>query len=487
MYKNKLLIVFGVTLLSGCVANDYSVKGTDSKAQVLSQTSFNDTRVFLLKSCPITQIPLASNKKESGAAIAAVAATIGPPLIEAGIDLIGSSLIAASGKDDETTTITAQTSDYFYKNVFNKEKKSFITAQNDSSKCIVFIEGSFGKTQKEGRWYPKSLGTSDEAKARWDFSQLIGPPKLYIEANMVVPDGRSEFKIIPRYVLYKEHLNSKGFDKERDILVNFEIETGLSKDKGSSSGFKLTKLTEGSYVESTQLNVKSTSFFPIPEKDTTFTARASKRTEYMSSAKEIIRLNTPQKVPESVKLTNDLILKKCVHNGTKRAKCEANQNFVTLQKEIDRQKLIESQEALGKKINQEISKGPIYGTPFTLKVSVTETRDINKFMLAVGNAFSTKKSELTTIVADRIIPSRKEAIENSAQTKVDAATVAFVQAQYDAWFANLELKKALQAGDPDDIASKEVALFKKNMDAHNKSKPAGGTHPKPIPPILPIL
>ena len=375
MYKNKIvkrsIFLILSTLFLGCVTNNGSVTNYPTVNSLAQERLFLRDKPFV-KNDVMPTIPFPPKSKSFSAMglASTLFEVIAPDLIEGTVDLVGQSIVELSGKNDETTTIHANLSNFFYKDaIYN------LTSPDSPVYHLLFISGEFG--EKVEHWTPKGLD-STQAEV-FKTLNLVGKPNFYMEAKIFPVPGNQYMEVAPTYIFYNRAFNTKGLDSKRDLEIHFSFYA-----LGSQSENNL--LSDGSVVlRDVQVG-----------KEYTQKELADVRTSFL-------------KMP----------------------------------------KIAESK------------KG--YSGGYNLKVSVTETRDINEWLASIGETISGSK----TNISSKLYLSKEEKIERDtslAKAKIEVqimeAKIEEARIRGDSTAELLELKSKLL--DKKATANKKAVEFGKS-------------------------
>jgi hypothetical protein len=260
LVKKSVLFVC-TSLFFGCVGN--------SKTTLYPKVnSLAQERLFLrdkpfVRSDIKPTIPFPLQPKTRGVMTASVATaligTIAPKLIDTTVDIVGKSIVALSGKNDESITIGAEFSNFFYKNsTYNLTSPTRNPAFN-----LLFISGEFGDEAES--WRPKGFDTSQESVFKT--LHLVGKPNFYMEAKVFPVPGNQYMEIVPTYIFYNRQFNSKGLDDKRDLSIHFSFYDLNDKSKSnliSEGSLSFRDVQVGKEYTSKELADVRTTFIEMP-------------------------------------------------------------------------------------------------------------------------------------------------------------------------------------------------------------------------------
>ena len=182
---------------------------------------------------------------------------IAPEFIEGTIDLIGASMIELSGKNDKTTTIESELSNFFYKDA----TYNTTPIDNQPSFNLLFVSANFGKTEQV--WQPKGLD-SEQGNALKKL-YLVAQPNFLMEAKIFPIPHKQYMEIVPTYIFYNKKLNAKGFDEKRDLEIHFSFYDITGNMLSSEGSVVLKNVQVGKeYGEKELANVRTT-FMKMPK------------------------------------------------------------------------------------------------------------------------------------------------------------------------------------------------------------------------------
>lgn len=266
-FIQKSIALVCTTLLFGCVGG----KRTTAYPKV---NSLSQERLFILDkpfiksdAQPTIPFPLeekeeSDNKKSINTMEAVVQVLIGnivPNLIDTTVDIVGESIIALSGKNDQSTTIEAKLSNFFYKdNGYNLNLLDRNPAFN-----ILFISGEFGEEAEA--WTPKQI--DDSQVKNFKKLNLVGKPNFYLEAKIFPIPGNKYMEIVPTYMFYNRHFNPHGMDSKRDLLLHFsfyDLNNNSTQNLISDGSIVFRDVEVGREYTSKELADVRTAFIKMP-------------------------------------------------------------------------------------------------------------------------------------------------------------------------------------------------------------------------------
>ncbi len=477
MAIKKITLLFSIFLLSAC--NSYEAVSANNNA---AQASILQTRVFIKNVCPLP-ITSVEDKVESASVAATLAGILAPKLIESGLDILGTSITKAAGKDDKTTAIEAKDSNYFYEHSYS-DNNGWKTSQSSSVSCIVFVMAHFGSTptnQESTLWLPEYEGEKANQQDISDFN-IQGEPIIYLQADLRLSDNNSHVKITPNYLWYGKKLNPKGRDAVRDLQIHFSfINPSLQKNNLVSTGsIELLKVKPDNVYGTKELAGISTGLLVPPPQEELF-KRAITDREAISKkyAQTQLLAATDPNNPSAIEALNEEIeLLKCQAAGSKPGQCDKKKaiRMKTLQLSALRARL-----ALPKLSNMHDNAidNLVYGGAFDLNVKVIETRDINQWLVALGEAISSSKSELASEISTAVIPSLKQAKKNTELASNISKQSSYLAALADVDIAQQTLTDAESKDDQKQILLAQKGLVVAKMTANSKALDAGQSLPYP--------
>nr|VFK00513.1 MAG: hypothetical protein BECKH772A_GA0070896_101944 [Candidatus Kentron sp. H]VFK00635.1 MAG: hypothetical protein BECKH772B_GA0070898_101974 [Candidatus Kentron sp. H]VFK04631.1 MAG: hypothetical protein BECKH772C_GA0070978_101944 [Candidatus Kentron sp. H] len=498
--KVSVLIYACLIILGGCVHQE--LKPSEEAEKPKQLTEMYGAKVVLLDKCPITgDVEEDKQVKESGF-LGTLFGIVGPALIQTGVGVLGEAVKKAAGDGDKHTSLSANTHAFFYHNK-PKDKKipldatevnkvedipAFLTTQNQNTKCIVFFYGKHGLKDplgikaKTNSWKPEGYfpGTKSHDWRWWDKLQIKEPPKFYMEAGMAVPKGRNQFQINPQLIWYNERFNNNGFDKKRDLELRFSlISSDTDDDKGSSGSIILFDVPVGHFIGGEDISSFKTGFMPQLPKDAFFASKESARQALTNNAASALKTASDgTKESESRRLARMVKWKQCLLNG-KKEHCEKEAEIKGLIKKRDKILAKEARDEIIERVIEEAEEKPILGSPFKMSVTVTETRDINKWLLAIGEALASKKEAISTEVARYVIPGQRETAKLEEQTTANTNNSAYLVAMIDVDIAQKALKVAEASKDEAAILTKKKELIQKKAAANAAAITVGKAIPFP--------
>ena len=268
MYEKKIvkksILLMLSTLFVGCVGNNASVKNYPEVNSLAQERLFLRDKPFVLNYVqPTIPFPIDPKKKKTRSpgtsAIKMLIDVVAPDFIGGAIDFVGKSMVAISGKDDTTTTIDAQFSNFFYKDATYN-----LTSSTNPAFNLLFISGEFGESAK--KWYPNELDSTQ--RGVFETLHLVGEPNFYMEAKIFPVPETQYMEVVPTYIFYNRTLNPKGMDSKRDLQIRFSfygLEGQAKKNLFSEGRVVLRDVQVGKeYGEKELANVRTT-FIKMPK------------------------------------------------------------------------------------------------------------------------------------------------------------------------------------------------------------------------------
>ncbi|CAA6801860.1 MAG: Unknown protein [uncultured Sulfurovum sp.] len=263
LMKQSILFLFGGLSL-GCVGSNSvhptNLEGLFQQRIFFSEKPFVQTDVEATIAYPTNQDSDTSREKGMGLASlgSAIVGSIAPQLIERGVDMFANSIVALSGKDDQSTQMYAEASNFFYKNeMFNMPNKTRPQLN------ILFVSAVFGDSKD--RWIP--TGLDHDERNVFKALNIVGKPNFYMEAKLFPIPGNKYMEIVPTYIFYNRLLNSKGMDTRRDLAINFsffDLENQSDSNLISQESIVFKDILVGKEYGSKELAKVRTKFMQMP-------------------------------------------------------------------------------------------------------------------------------------------------------------------------------------------------------------------------------
>jgi len=250
-----------LTLFVGCA-------GTANVSTNVKHNSLAQERLFLIEHPfvlshvqPTIAFPSATEIKSKSitTAVKALVDVVAPEFIVGSIDLLGQSIVSFSGKDDQSTTIEATASNFFYKDATYN-----LTTSENPSFNLLFISGEFGEGKEA--WKPKKLDKKEEHA--FSSLHLVGKPNFYMEARVFPLPETQYMEVVPSYIFYNRLFNSNGSDNKRDLDVRFsfyKIDDDVENNLLSEGHIVLRDVEVGKEYGEKELADVRTNFMKMPK------------------------------------------------------------------------------------------------------------------------------------------------------------------------------------------------------------------------------
>jgi hypothetical protein len=411
-------------------------------------TGTEEMRTLLLENCPVTDA--AAGVRES--IVGTLAAILLPKLVEKGIGLAAGALRKASGQDEASTTRTAEAAGYFYRGrerkVAGRSWVEMLLAEEMG--CIVVVKGRFGPPNGDQPDWNSMKPASSTTDLTWRFDEigLQALPSFYFETTPELSADNAAFRLRGAYLFSNEPSS-----KPRDVAISYTFATpGGDTEAFASGNLIFEKLP--ARIKLSEMSGKSTPWMPLRSLDTGIQELLA---EYRQDLAAIEGLRNV--VAELTAKENQAGLTE----AERQQKADANAGVKRLDRiQGDRLTVLEVH------------------SPTNLKVAMTETQDVNKWLLMVAEALDESRADLTTAVVDRVLPETEE-----EKTAILLGTLGKKQALHEALLdvetAELALEAAETANPVDEakVIEKRKALFQARMAANVKAVEAGEAMPFP--------
>jgi len=257
LLKRMVLLVI-VTLFFGCVG--VGLKEPSSTSSLAQERLFL-RKVPLVENHVLPTIPFPSPSATRTISLMGVGSSmlnvVAPDFLDGAVDFIGESIIKLSGKNDKTTTVSAELSNFFYKDA----TYNVTPQENQPVFNLLFISGNFGEQQIA--WQPKGLDSLQ--KEALERLYLATPPNFFMEAKLFPLPHKQYMEIVPTYIFYNKKLNSKGFDGKRDLAIRFSFYDLDSKRMVSEGSVILKNVQVGKEYGEKELASMRTPFMKMPK------------------------------------------------------------------------------------------------------------------------------------------------------------------------------------------------------------------------------
>ena len=488
-----------------------------SQSYATSETT-NDARVFFDPECPVTGDILKDENAADEGALALIAAAILPKLIEKGFGALSAAARSASGVDDQTRQVSANEKFAFYEvTPANAKNYENVIEFNGDVRCITFAIGKFGGADdavtetvvknaisKDGeRLLDPSIQT-DKIASAFNSRKLSTLPGLYLETRVFTLRGGGASFIKPGFLWYGERVHPKGRNRGNDLEVAFEFSSpGGGDDAMFARGtFSLKDIQPLTVLGPNALTNETTNLL-VPNPNIADVQQII--SNYASLSDELRSLNREYRVSSNdvgyLKAISDRDKAECTKRYTVAGKkpaevtllCKVEENSRIAEGALQKMnsmyfedsnsdadyasKLHSRRESL---LNKIASAGKTQSVGATdLKVVVTETRDINKFLLAVSEVLqSTTEGDLPQNLANAILP-KSEDEKLRVLTEGIAARKTYELALIEVKQKEEALRNAQQQGNQSAILTAESDLLGAKFDAAEKAARAGLLNPYP--------
>ncbi|UVL54120.1 hypothetical protein [Pseudomonas sp. B21-035] len=463
------------------------------------------TRVVWQSTCPSDPPPPIVKDSDRSGVIALIAAAMAPKLIEGAVDMAAEALKAAG--QTKTTASTAKSADYFYK---VSQEADILSRTN----CLVVVRGEFE---------PKSI-TRHEFAAKVEAFHGLTKLHFYYEAKLNRLRGLQYFQLTPNYLEVTEFDHWRLFGtRKRDFIVAVTLTVPGGAAPFGSAEMTFKDIRRGEKIKAGDWRLSSASTLPIAFPPASADATKAKEKQEARVARYLLALDilnpkdpTPSQ-PESVYLDKRVVAAVdtyCAAMSAQNLKLgkdhQLHDDRCNYSLTADRERLDNAIEAANSNKHRKKWAGTVCDyrpartadkkpatcesmgedvdledkvfTYFVTQLTLSETSEGSKFALYLGNALSSSKEEVSTVL--------KGYIPKSADAK-DADKASRRAAREDALLADLEVQKAEEAlADallPEtpvavDVTSARIALLKAKIAANEAHRKAGTSVPFPLIP-----
>jgi uncharacterized small protein (DUF1192 family) len=467
-----------------------------------------ETRMFLTSGCPVS-----GNNKELAPILLAAANILLPVIIDKTFDIAASA--ARKAGEAKTTEIPATAGGMFYRVGFKDEQPQDISRHGDLG-CIVVVRAPFGDTSGNGPEFTskawKDLQSTDLQSSLGKLG-IAGEPLFYYEAWASLSPDRLAFRLSSQRLIYLDNFDKGVFGSkgERDLVLDFTFRKPAGNDSEDSafghSQIVFNDLKPGVVANSNALLGKATPWMPLPsieDRHQQILSAAVTRTGALATAKrELAALQAPAPptpIPGSAAAIRAAKQSELDQKNRELAKKTSSDKpdvtelrhriaaleaeIALLDTEIGKVQLITAKNQQIKTMTEEqgaAAKALSGFAPFNLTVTVRETKDANKYLLALADILDASKADLKTAAKDRLVPANRDRVKSDRQTQEDATQRNVLSKQNAVDEAQADLDKALADPDADKavVAKLRSALALAKFDANIAYRDAGRAIPYP--------
>ena len=461
------------------------------------------TRVSWLPNCP-SDPQVTSSESNKIALLGALVTAIAPKLIEGVVDAAAEALKAAG--QSKTAATTARSAASFY--AINQDADLTVAVT-----CLVIVRGTFDESK---------LSALTWARSTTEFRSLQRPV-IQLEIKVAPLRSLKYFQLIPQYLKIEDFEETRFFDRNnRDysIAVTFTV-PGAAQAFGAAE-FSFKDISKGTEFRNADWRLRSAASLPIafpPESVDAARSRTRREAEIAPFLLALDILSPPKpksfsKVPSiyedrnveakaasfcaGIRSLNGNLARSFQLNDERcaypieKAREELDGAFDTGSRSAARRNWAQivcqfkpGDDAAGTSPScanrsEDMSlKGATF-TYFTTQLTLSETREGSKFALFLGNALSAAKTDVNTVLKQKLMP--------RTQSQTDTEDVAGRIARTALVLADLEVIKAEEVlGDTllDDspkagtVTTARIALVKAKIEANKAYRKAGLPIPYP--------
>lgn len=474
--------------------------------QALAMDKALQTRIAWLASCPSDPPKPAAHQNRS-LLLGALVAAIGPKIIDGAVDSAAAALKAAG--QSETFASTAKSHTDFY--LVNQEADLMVAVD-----CLVVVRGIFEENKVSSMQWALN---SDEFKT-------LQRANFQLEAKLKPLRGLKYFQLVPQYLKVGEFEESSFFDRNnrdfvlagsltipggaqpfgkfemafKDIVRDTEIKEGdwrlrsaaslpIAFPAESSDAAKARTKREAvlaPYLLAMDIlgTVEAKPFAKAPDayqdegvqqKASIFCGAIKKLNQHLVRQYQV---NDDRCTYPVVKARDDLEseLEKAYRNAARQAWARSVcPNF------RDADKAKSEPASCGADVPpSDVKLSNSRFTYFTTELTLSETREGNKFAMFLGNALNSAKADVSAALQKDLLP-KTQAVKNSQEDTARTARTTVLVADLQVTKAEEDLADALIQDPlkPAVVTSARIALVKAKIAANDAHRKAGGTIPYP--------
>ncbi len=474
-------------------------------AQALGSEVAQQTRVAWLTTCPSDPPinPQATGNKS--AILGALVTAIGAKVIEGAVDSAAEALKAAG--QTKTFATTAKSASDFYEVTPSADLKVADT-------CLVVIRGVFDEKKTS---FTQWAENSDELRG-------LQSTSFHLEAKLNALRGLKYFQLVPQYFKVGEFQESGLFaPNERDYVVAVTLTTPGAAQPFGSAEMSFKDVVRNTEWKSSEWPLRSAASQPIafPAESADATKAKTKREAELAPlllAQDILETPPPKpftiapdvyddpgvktktkavcdaidvenrRLSDDHKFTDD----RCAYLVTK-AKAALDAELETAHRNRARQVWAtgvcdldgtrRQSAAIATKCKNEKASPALANqsfTYFTTQLTLSETREGNKFAKFLGNALSAAKPDVSSALQSKLLP-KTQAAKDIEEAAARTARTSVLVADLEVTKAEEGLADAL-AQDPPvpvDITSARIVLLKAKITANDAYRKAALPAPYP--------
>ncbi|MDM7950370.1 hypothetical protein [Hydrogenophaga sp.] len=473
--------------------------------QLAQANDARETRVGWLERCPHEPDPTVDEVNRS-ALIGGLIAAIAPKLIEGTVDAAAEALKAAG--QAKTSTTTARNGASFYK---VGQDADLIVA----STCLAVVRGTF----KQGAASAAEFGWANPSTPFHGLQHA----NLQFEAKVVPIKGAKFFRLVPQYLRHNGDFEDTGWfaGKQRDFLLAMAMSLPGSAQPFGQADFLFHDVVQGSELVAPNALLTAATSLPIAfPAETSDATKAKTQLEATLSpwllAMDILMPAVKKAVPPPPSLFEGTTLaaataRYCTEirrlNAQTPEKFQLGDTRCTYELDVPRASM-ESTSAQANRSplrvdwaqqlcgsftpaagtaapicsrfandpNVQAARTLVTGKLFThvtTQLTLSETREGSKLAQFFGNALSAAKTEVSTVLKDKLLPKTSEQKATEAEAERAAANGVLL-ADLKVTQAEEELAEALAAASPvaSDITAARIDLLKSKIESNKARRDA---------------
>lgn len=441
--KGGIAVCAAAALLSACAAGSV----TDRKSTV--KTGAIVTVATVANRCPSTPsqeprrevMTFYSQPGDIQPQAFPIAAALAPILLQVGVEAavnLGAQALkeAAEGKVEISESSPMPVVPFKYEKDLSQANTSYpklagwIWRQEVS--CIIVARGEIGETEARFTDWSK-----DDQKAYLKDLGFVRDPEFYFEGQIALSDDYSAYRIQPKVFEFRQSRISSMFQDERDVLIAISINKAaaptalnLSSDPSkmlNGSVVKLENVRPGTVLGVESLKRITTQYVPlatVSDQFSTIATNVMSAIEQVGTAEKQTWAYDPRKQEYAVREAQEKL-----EDATATDKDPARAARIALRKaqnDLRRDEALKALEAAQSRRDLLLAQAAT-AVPVNIVVSIAETKDANKFLLALSSALDGQKKQLIDTGVAALKP-KTDAEKRSDELKQRALVLTAIQA-----------------------------------------------------------
>lgn len=373
--------------------------------------------------------------------VAPIAAALAPILLQIGVEAavnFGAQALkeAAEGKVEISESNPMPVVPFKFEEDLNAVDKKYPKvagwAWRKDVSCIIVARGQIGGTEASF----KDWGEPDQ-KAYLQSLGFVRDPEFYFEGQIALSDDYSSYRVQPKVFEFRKTRISSIFQDERDVLISISINKAaaptalnLSSDPSKmlqGSVVKLESVRPGTVLGIESLKRTTTQYVPlvtISDQFTTIATNITTAMEQVATVKKQTLSYDSSKLEYAVREAQEKH-----EDATATDKDPARAARIALRKAQNDLKKYDTHKSLTAAENKRdaLLAQAATAIPVNIVVSIAETKDANKFLLALSSALEGQKKQLIDTGVAALKP-KNDAEKRSEELKQRALVLSAMQA-----------------------------------------------------------